>query len=456
MIFSAVLLVLAFPPFDFGWLGLVALIPWLESLSKTSSPRQAWWQSYLLGVLFFGGTMWWLVHVTAFGIIVLVAALALYFAVFGWIAQRFLRRAEDSLIEAGKQAAALASTWTLLEWIRGTFLTGLGWNLIGHTQWKTPLLQWAEFIGVWGVSWIVVFVNVAAWLAIKKRSKSMAIAGGILLAVLMTAGVVRQLQIDHRLQKGTDYSIGLVQGNVPQNQKWDTDFYDLIVDRYAALTRRFVGKKVDLVIWPETATPNLANDPDLQSWLAGLSREVKAPLLVGAPRAEWTPKTKLFNSAILVTAQGDARQHYDKIHLVPFGEFIPGEEWWPVIGRVRNWLPIGEFSPGKEQTVFRVPSKPPLSLSVLICFEDVFPEISREFVRRGAKVLVTITNDAWFGPTAAPIQHAQTSVFRAVENRVWMLRAGNTGYSCAISPTGRITDDLPPGTTTSKIIRIKI
>ncbi|MBI4313907.1 MAG: apolipoprotein N-acyltransferase [Candidatus Omnitrophica bacterium] len=438
MILSSLLLILAFPPFDFGWLGLAALIPWLEAIDRSSSPRQAWRQGYRLGVLFFAGTIWWLVHVTVFGLIVLVAYTALYFAAFGLITKGLLLRSKPTVLFP----FVLASVWTILEWIRGTLGTGFGWNLIGYTQWKTPILQWAELLGVWGVSWLVVLVNATLWLAWKKRSRKMALAVAAGCIVILGAGLARQFQIAHLMKQGPAIRVGLVQGNVPQDQKWDADYYNLIVNRYSSLTRKLASKKLDLIIWPETATPNLANDPSLQSWLAGLSRDVGAPLLVGAPRAEWVPQMKLYNSAIFVTPQGDVSQQYDKMHLVPFGEFIPGEEWLPAIGRVRNLLPIGEFSPGSRPTVFQVKSKTPFSLSTLICFEDVFPQISRNFIQRGARMLVTITNDAWFGDTAAPIQHAQTSVFRAVENRVPMVRAANTGYSCAIDPAGRVTAEV--------------
>jgi len=429
------LLVLAFPPFDLGCLALVALVPWLNGLEECSA-RTAWWRGYAIGLLFFAGTMWWLVHVTLVGLVILVAALALYFAAFSLFATWQLRQPLScrSLL----LAATLASTWTFLEWLRGTLLSGLGWNLLAHTQWHSPLVQIADLIGAYGVSWLVVFVNVAVWQAWRRRCWRPAAAVGLVLALVVGYGVVRRAAVERALARSPVVRVALLQGNIPQSQKWDVGFLESIMQRYDALTRQAAQAGAQLIIWPETAVPALANTPEFQAWLGHLSREVKIPLLVGAPWGAGESATRLMNSALLVTPDGRVADRYDKMHLVPFGEFIPGEAWWPGLGRVRDWLPIGEFTPGTRATVFDVPTAPPLSLSTLICFEDLFPAISRMMVRHGARLLVTITNDAWFGQTAAPIQHAQASTLRAIESRVWMLRAANTGWTGAIDPAGRI------------------
>ena len=454
MFLSALLLILSFPPFDLGFLALVALVPWLQSLEGVA-PRVAWRRGYWLGLLFFGGTMWWLVHVTLVGLAVLVAALALYFAAFSVFAAWQLR--QSSSCHSLLLAATLASTWTLLEWLRGTLFSGLGWNLLAHTQWHSPLVQIADLVGAYGVSWLVVFVNVAVWQAWRRRcwpegrtgAQSSAgcwrpaAAAGLVLALVVGYGAVRRAAVERALARGPVVRVALVQGNIPQSQKWDVGFLKSIMQRYEALTRQAALAGAQLIVWPETAVPALANTPEFQAWLGHLSLEVKVPLLVGAPWGAGESASRLMNSALLVTPDGRLADRYDKMHLVPFGEFIPGEAWWPGLGRVRDWLPIGEFTPGTRAAVFDVPTAPSLSLSTLICFEDLFPAISRTMVRHGARLLVTITNDAWFGRTAAPIQHAQASTLRAIESRVWMLRAANTGFSCAIDPTGRITAQQP-------------
>lgn len=329
----------------------------------------------------------------------------------------------------------LASAWTLLEWLRGTLFTGLGWNLLGHTQWRLPTAQLADLVGVYGVSWFVVAVNVVVWLAWRRRSWRLAAAVALLLAAAVGYGAVRRHQVERAVGQGPVLAVALLQGDIPQAQKWEPRFVQRILARYGALTRQAAQAGAQLIIWPETAVPGLANEPEVQAWLGDLSRAVQVPLLVGTPWGRWDPPVELFNSAVLMAPDGRLADRYDKMHLVPFGEFIPGESWWPALGGVRERLLIGQFTPGRRPTVFQIP---PTTLSVLICFEDLFPAISRQMVRRGARVLTTITNDAWFGRTAAPIQHAQASAFRAIEHRVWMLRAANTGWTGAMDPAGRL------------------
>lgn len=438
---TATLLVLAYPPFDIGLLGLVALVPWLRQLEGLT-PRAAWRQGYWLGILFFGGTIWWLVHVTVVGTVALVAYLALYFAAFGAFVAWWCRtsvpgtNSEKGAWHHGCLAPLLASAWTLLEWGRGTVGSGLGWNLLAHTQWHSPLVQIADLSGVYGVSWLVVFINVLVWQVWSRRTWRLAVAVVATLGLVVGYGAWQQAVAERTIARGPVLDVALVQGNIPQDEKWDPDFVERIKTRYEQLTRQAAQAKPDLVIWPETAVPGLADDPDLAAWLKALALDLGVPLLVGAPAGSWE---ELTNSAILVDGEGRVVDRYDKLHLVPFGEFIPGEGWWPILGCVRQWLPIGQFIPGTRFTIFNpTPDTRYPSLSTLICFEDLFPELARTFVRSGAHALVTITNDAWFGRTAAPVQHAQASTFRAVEHRVWMLRAANTGLTCAIDPAGRM------------------
>ncbi len=439
IVFSALLLVLSYPPTDLGWLAFVALIPWLCVLEGLS-PRAAWWHGYMVGLIFFGGTIWWLGHVTVTGAVVLVAYLALYFAAFSAAVVWVIRR--TSGVQPLVLVSVLASLWTLLEWVRGWFGSGMGWNLLAHTQWQTPLLQWAEWVGVYGVSWIVAFVNLLLWQAWRRRGgRPLAVAAVVLVGTL-TVGAFRAATVERALAQGKSLRVAVVQGNIPQNQKWDLDYVQQIQRRYEELTAEAARAQAAIIVWPETSVPALADDQAVQTWLGGLATQAHAVLLVGAPWQMAVAPTRLYNSALLFSQTGQLRARHDKLHLVPFGEFIPGEQWFTGLGRLRDHLPIGQFVAGTRPTVFHLPTTPPTTMSALICFEDLFPEISRTLVLRGARVLATITNDAWFGRTAAPLQHAQASVFRAVEHRVWMLRAANTGLSCAINPTGRIVADV--------------
>ena len=257
-----------------------------------------------------------------------------------------------------------------------------------------------------------------------------------------------------RVQGGKTVRVAVVQGNIPQDEKWDAAFVAKILDHYETLTRTAAATQPALIVWPETSVPGyLGIDEAITQRMTRLVRTVQRPLLVGSPVPTLTGgRVTMMNSAMLIDDAGQFAGRYDKLHLVPFGEFVPFEQAVPWLRTILP--PIGEFSPGHEYTVFTLPVKSSefrvassnsqpathnsqLRFSVLICFEDMFPEMARRFVRQGARLLLVITNDAWFGPTAAAYQHAQASAFRAVELRVPMARAANTGWSGCIDPTGR-------------------
>ncbi len=442
---SAALLILAYPPFDLGWLAWVALIPWLSSLGR-ATPRQAFLRSTLVGFLFFAGTIWWVGHVTIAGTAVLVAYLALYFGLWGWLTRKFFL----PLTAYRLPLLVLPASWVLLEYLRSNLLTGFGWNLLAHTQWNwIPLIQIADLLGAYGVSFLIVMVNVGIWRSLTQRVfhrwgltpmvNNLVVPACCLLAAL-AYGTVRLHQLDRFRSPFTPHPLpvftaAVLQGNIPQFQKWDEEFAESIWRRYETLTLEAALREPDLIIWPETAVPGFLDEPDIRQRLATLARLVEIPLLVGVPAVDQTGK--FFNRALLIDSQGKIEEHYDKLHLVPFGEYLPLKPW---LGWLRQLVLLGDFSPGSRPTIFH-PSPftlhPTPPFSVLICFEDLFPEIPRRFVREGARWLIVITNDAWFEKSAASLQHLQASVFRAVESRVWVVRAANTGWSGFVAPSGR-------------------
>ncbi|NQS99689.1 MAG: apolipoprotein N-acyltransferase, partial [Candidatus Omnitrophica bacterium] len=258
----------------------------------------------------------------------------------------------------------------------------------------------------------------------------------------------------HQQPEGKNVKIAVVQGNIPQKMKWDPEAKEDILTTYTKLTKKVAQQNPQIIIWPETSVPGfLEDDTELMREIAALSKSVSpAYLLVGTPHLG--ENGKIYNSATLLH-QGEILQRYDKLHLVPFGEFIPGARFF---SRFSFAELIGNFHPGKVYTVFEI--KPELKLSVLICFEDVFGYLGRGFTKRGAQILVNMTNDAWFEDSSEPHQHLQASVFRAVENRVSVVRSANTGVSCFINPWGeieaRVTDDagkdvLVPGVLTHTV-----
>ena len=421
----------------------MALVPWLAGLRGTA-PRQAFLRSYLVGFLFFAGTIGWVGHVTVVGAAALVAYLALFFAAWGALAARVMQAKTVPGTEGTRYRCLvlLPAAWALLEFLRGALLSGFGWNLLAHTQWNwLPVIQMADLTGVYGVSFLIVLVNVALWQALRGAAPCAMLAGLCLLGAL-AYGDARLREIPAAADRsGQGLKVAALQGNIPQTLKWDPSYVDEIWQGYDALTRAAAAEKPDLIVWPETAVPGFLEEADIRHRLDSMVRGAGTFLLGGTPTERRLPRpgqaaleSRLFNTAVLLAPDGTEVGRYDKIHLVPFGEFIPLK---PLLGWLENVVPIGDFSAGGEFTVFsmRYP------FSVLICFEDLFPGLSRAFVRNGAQALFVLTNDGWFGRSAASLQHLQASVFRAVEGRVWVVRAANTGWTGFVDPAGR---RLPP------------
>jgi apolipoprotein N-acyltransferase len=230
--------------------------------------------------------------------------------------------------------------------------------------------------------------------------------------------------------------ISVIQANIPQDLKWDTKAKDFIFNEYFSLSAAAARENPDLIIWPEAASPAIiGEEPQYFEKIKLFARNVKIPLLFGAVTLEGGV---YYNSALLISRQGELLARYNKLHLVPFGEYVPLKS---IFGFLETIVPIGEVAFGKDYTIFQLPpsgSRPLANFAVLICFEDLFPELSRKFKRQGVDFLVNVTNDAWYKKTTAPFQHLQASVFRAVENRVNLIRAANTGVSAFISPSGKI------------------
>jgi len=460
------LLILSFPNFNLWWLAWVALVPWLLALRGLGGARAFRW-SWLIGFLFFLGSIWWLVRLSAvagpmavIGWLALCAYLALFFGLFGWARHRW----PGGLLFA-------PALWVVLEYARSHLLSGFGWNLLAYSQapWL-PVIQIADVTGAWGVSFLIVFVNVAINEAVRDisifrrhveeaKNRSVPAFGVALAAAVVLATLAYGAWRIPQVTGAQMTRVAVVQGNIPQEEKWDEAYQGAILDTYEGLTREAARDQPALIVWPETSVPGfLGLDEPLTQRISRLAASVGIPLLVGAPMSRLDrgvdgPVGKMTNSAVLVGADGILGPQYDKLHLVPFGEFVPGEQWLPWL---RNALPpIGEFVPGRDDTVFHLGAglraqgsghelgpqppaqSPELKFSVLVCFEDIFPELARRFVREGARLLLVITNDAWFGPTAAAYQHAQASTLRAVELRVPVARAANTGWSGCIDASGR-------------------
>jgi len=452
-VLSALLAILSFPNFNLSLLAWVAFVPLLFAL-ENKTPREAFGLSYLCGAIFFLGTLYWLIHVTLPGMVGVALYLALYFGLFGLALSRVLDSKNYTLL------FFIPAVWVALEWLRSHLLGGFGWVLVAHSQSSVlPVIQISDIMGAYGTSFLVMLVNSAIFITVRdmklKRPRAIpCLAAAVLVLYISIAyGIVRIKNIF----SGEQIKISIVQGNIPQEEKWDSGLVEKIFDKYERLTKDAAKEKPDLIVWPETSFPGfLETEPALADRMKALAVSAGTHVLIGAPSEE-DSYARLYNSAVLFSEEGRIVDRYDKMHLVPFGEYVPFKRLFSFVEKFTKTA-IGDFSPGKEYRVFkffierksdtkgstwRLLKK--VKFSCLICFEDIFPDLTRQFVKNGAVFLVNITNDAWFGHTSAPYQHMQCSVFRAVENRTNVIRAANTGISCFIDQKGKVTDTVESG-----------
>ena len=479
---SSILLSLSFSSFNLSFLAWIGLVPLFFAL-KDKSPKQSFILSYICGFLFFLFSMYWLIHVTVFGWLVLSLYQALYFGIFGLA---FVIASESDVGGRARQSKEktiyympytiyffIPITWCLLEYIRANLFGGIGWNLLAYSQYEQlPIIQIADITGAYGVSFLIVLANLAIFSILPVLNSKVKTEAKVKIVLrILVVSIIFILALFYGYNRITGFSfkdiksrrlqLSLVQGNIAQTHKWDTKYKDYILDKYENLTLRTAKDKADIIIWPETSMPGYLNkESRLIRYMEGLSKKASLPILAGTPMFSVNDEGQDFelNSAVLFSKKGHIIQRYDKLHLVMLGEYIPFEKYFPGI---RNFFPItGKFVPGKDYTIFKLTTYPSASISgpltegsrtkvrgnlqlttafgTLICFEDIFPGMVRQFVKKGADFMVNITNDAWFGKSAAPYQHAANSVFRAVENRRAFARSANTGLTCFIDRIGKL------------------
>ncbi len=444
---SGFLLVLAFPKFNFEALAWVALVPLLWAIRK-ETPQKAALLGFLSGIIFFTGLLYWIfVVLTYYGhlpppvsvciLLLLTAYLALYVSAFAfllrWVRIRF----------ALPEIFLAPPLWLFLEFVRGVLFSGFPWGNFGYSQFLTPsIVQIADITGVHGLSFLIVFVNAAVsatavnlWRGRWKPALPQISAAVLLLILAGSYGQWRLAELNAEARRGKSFRVALVQGNIPQDVKWEPKFQAETMKIYTDLTLQ-VNPPADLIIWPETATPFFFQENRFfRSQILDLAFSKNTPILFGAPAFDRRNGSEAyFNSAFLISPQKEIAGRYDKIHLVPFGEYAPLSG---ILGFTRDIIgAMGDFTPGEGVHNLSVPWG---KFGTLICYEIIFPDLTRQFVEQGADFLVNITNDAWFGRTAAPFQHLSMVTLRAVENRVPIARAANTGISALIDATGRVT-----------------
>jgi apolipoprotein N-acyltransferase len=405
-------------------------------------PLRALGLGFATGLVYFVGTVYWTssvmrqfgdiaMPVAAVLMVLLAAYLALYPAIFALIVHRLGLR-------FGLSALWLApAAWATTELGRGYLFTGFPWVLLGYSQVTTlPVAQVASVTGVYGLSFLVVLVSVAlVMVALAKgpaRWQGPAAAALVLLAVIGWGSY--RLGANELLRQGTPLTVALLQGNVAQEQKWDPALAPEITQRYIRMTREAATRGARLVIWPESSLPYyFEQSQEVGDTLRQLAFATRTYILFGGDQVEPGSPPRYFNSAFLMTPFGVVGGIYRKVHLVPFGEYVPLKNLLFFAGPLVEG--VGGFSPGEQVVPLPVDGHP---VTTAICYEVVYPNLARDAVRLGSELLTTITNDAWYGRSSAPWQHFAQASMRAIEQGRYLARSANTGVSGIVDPYGRV------------------
>jgi apolipoprotein N-acyltransferase len=443
---SGGLLALSFPRFEYDLLAWIALVPLLFAV-QNAPPSRRFLLGWLTGLVYFAGTLSWVTismhdygklpwSVSYLLMLLLVAYLACYVGLFA-IGCTF----EKSWLRV-LWAPVL---WVALEYARGHLLSGFPWAALGYSQYRRlTVIQIADFSSVYGVGFLIVLVNIALFRVFQIWQQGWKgpilwegwIAGLLLLLTLAygTRRLNEPVDAEHAI------ATAVVQGNISQAYKWDEAFRNQTMETYKRLSQSLLtgeagGIRPTLIVWPESATPFFfQTERRDQMALRRFSKQEGVHLLFGSPTFErlFREQVRLLNSAYLLSPRG-AITRYDKMHLVPFGEYVPMASLLFFVDKMVEG--VGDFRPGREAVVMEMAGE---KIGTVICFEAIFPELVRQFADRGATLMTTITNDAWFGDSAAPDQHFSMVIFRAIENRVPFARAANTGISGFIDARGHI------------------
>ena len=471
-VLSGILLGLCYAPWKKSQLCWIALVPLICALwfSQTSL-RRRFCLGWVTGITFFSMTFHWLgalADLYSFPIlrgipILLALYLGLYPAL--WATLIGSRTDRTTFVRSGTNlaiAAGGAAAWCTLEWIRGWLFSGFGWNGLGVALHRDlALIQIAELTGVLGLSFLVAFCNLLAVLVVRRlvaesgpgflaKIRWEFSLGMALLAAVFGFGVSRilaqpekQPAADPASPPQNSVRVAALQPNIPQSEKFSPESEPKTLETLARLTGLGAASRPDLLLWPESATPRgIFSDPDTLRFAREQANHSGCSLLFGTVEDDMESE-RSFNSSALFTERGNRIQLYRKVHLVPFGEYLPLRRSIPLLDRLVGGLVPGDFAAGSEFKVLQL-ENPPLNISTLICFEDSVGYVARRQVLNGSQLLVNLTNDGWFAQSAAAEQHLANAVFRAVENRRPLIRCTNTGMTCSVSPTGRVDSWILP------------
>ena len=435
---SGLMLVLAQPPVSFSPLAFVALVPLLLGIDKDNL-RLSFMRGLAAGIVAWLGTIYWVVvamhqygglniPVSILILVLFVLYLSLYMGIFTLSCAYCEKSVSVPLY------LVAAPAWVILEYARGIVMTGFPWSYLGHSQFNfLHLVQVVSLTGTLFLSFMIVAVN-SIICEIWVRRNVPVIFTVVIAALLATSVGYGFARLQHR-DEGT-LKAAIVQGNIGQDIKWDETFKAMTVSKYYRLSSG-LAEGADIIVWPETAIPFLLErEPAAYRYVEAVPVMLKSRLLYGT--IGLLKSGNLLNSVRYIDSNGYTAGIYNKVHLVPFGEYTPIVSYFPFLAKITA---IGaDFKPGEGHRPIETDVG---KIGVLICFEGIFPYITNETVRRGAEVLVNLTNDAWYNRTSAPYQHFAFYIFRAIETDRYVLRAANTGISAIIDPRGRIQGKTP-------------
>ncbi|UVE17178.1 apolipoprotein N-acyltransferase [Pseudomonas sp. LS44] len=434
---------LTLAPFDLWPLTLLSLALFYVGLRQLT-PRQALWRGWLFGFgLFAAGTSWIYVSIhdygaasmplAAFLTIAFSAAIAFFFAVPAWLWARWLRRNEAPLADA----LAFAALWLTQEAFRGWFLTGFPWLYAGYSQLDGPLAGLAPIGGMWLVSFVLALTAALLVNLFKLRTRKLFLALGV---VLLLGPWIAGLALKGHawtVPAGAPLSVAAIQGNVAQQMKWEPAQLEAQLQLYRDMS--FSARRTDLIVWPETAVPVLKEFAEGFLGVMGrFAQDRQAALITGVPIRQLTPEgEKRYYNGITVTGEGQGT--YLKQKLVPFGEYVPLQD--VLRGLIAFFdLPMSDFARGPaDQPLLQAKG---YSIAPYICYEVVYPEFAAGLAAQ-SQLLLTVSNDTWFGTSIGPLQHMQMAQMRALEAGRWMIRATNNGVTALIDPFGQITTQIP-------------
>jgi apolipoprotein N-acyltransferase len=446
-VLSGVLFALAFPNFAIGWLIFIAPIPLFIVLARSRRAREAFFLGWLsqftawllmvpwvVRVMSHYGGLPYITGVLAF--IAMCAVLGIYGGLFGVIVYR-IRPGNEF-----RRWLLIPLAWAAVEYARTYLLSGFPWNLIAAAIVDyTPLVQFDRVAGPYALGALILIPAAAvAWL-IAARPRGMRLVAvlasvTILCFVWWATGIVAEKLIA-RPRVGPTYTAALLQPNISQEMRWNAASLSEIFQRMMTMTETAVRAGASVVIWPESTVPlSYATTDFYRQGIESISRQSAVDIILGSVAEDATNPNAVWNAAFLVSG-GQTIGHYDKIRLVPFGEYVPLRKMLFFADKLVH--EVGNFEFGTKDT----PLVGLLQYGPAICYEIVFPQIPRTQVVHGADVLVTITNDAWYDGTSAPRQHLNQARLRAVETDRYLLRAATTGISAFVDPTGRIVEEIP-------------